>query len=87
MRELRDHFAWIKYGCDYARDEGIVRFAQPTPIRESIAMVNKGRLSDPHVNYLLTANPGWKDGDELVCIAKACSDNLTAAGKRLVREW
>jgi hypothetical protein len=83
---LRNHFATIKYGSDYQSNTGIVRFKEPTPVRDEIAGVSDGRLSDPHIAYLLQTNPGWRGGDELVCIARADRQNLTRAGRRMLGE-
>jgi len=82
-RELMDRFASVIYGDEYHPKLGIVRFAEPTPLRKSLAEVDPGRLRDPHVAYFLALNPGWIDGDELACLTRVTPDNLTRAGRRM----
>jgi hypothetical protein len=74
-----------RFGPDYDRASGIVRFAEgATPLRPGVAEVNERRLKNPHVAFFCARNPGHARGDELVCLARIRADNLTAAGKRMV---
>ena len=41
------------------------------------------RMTDPHVKFFATRNPGHAHGDELVCLTELSSANLTAAGRRM----
>jgi hypothetical protein len=72
-----------KLGDLYRPDAGIVRFPQPQRLRASLAEVPEGRAVDPHVAFFLEKNPGWKEGDELVCLTEIAEENLTAAGRRM----
>jgi len=63
----------------------VVRLAQPQRLRGRLAQVPAGREDDPHVRYFLARNPGHADGDELVCLTALHDENLTAAGRRMVR--
>ena len=65
--------------------DGIVRFPEPQKLRGELAEVPSGRKLDPHVAFFLERNPGWVDGDELVCLTEIAEDNLTAAGRRMWR--
>jgi hypothetical protein len=40
-------------------------------------------LCDPHVAFFLNRNPGWRRGDELVCLTEIAFENLTPAGRRM----
>ena len=81
-KRLLDHLAQARFGQSYNR--GIVRFAHPQRLRGDLAAVPKGRMTDPHVSFFLARNPGHENGDELVCLTELCSENLTAAGRRMV---
>ena len=35
--------------------------------------------------FFREANPGWARGDELVCLTRVSRDNLTSAGRRILR--
>jgi hypothetical protein len=37
------------------------------------------------VGFFLARNPGWREGDELVCLTEIAEGNLTPAGRRLWR--
>jgi hypothetical protein len=72
-----------KYGEAYQEDEGVVRFAEPQRLREGLDDVPAGRLADPQIAFFLDRNPGWKEGDELVCLTEIAEENLTRAGRRM----
>ena len=86
MQSLMGHLATQRYGSDYHCEEGIVRFANgATPLREGISEVTNERLHDPHVAFYIERNPGYIQGDELVCITRVHPDNFTPAGRRMAR--
>lgn len=85
-RALLDELAGERFGADYDRGQGIVRFAQgATPLRSGVADATAERQRDPHVAFCLASNPGHERGDELVCLCRIHPDNLTAAGRRMAR--
>lgn len=65
--------------------DGVVRFPEPQKLRGDLAEIPPGRLRDPHVACFLEKNPGWAEGDELVCLTEIAESNLTAAGRRMWR--
>ena len=86
MQSLMEHLATQRYGSDYHCEEGVVRFANgATPLREGISEVTNERLQDPHVAFYIERNPGYVNGDELVCITRVHPDNFTPAGRRMAR--
>ncbi len=86
VASLRDELARRKYGAAYDVGEGVVRFGAPQQLRGELAEVPEGRTRDAHVAYFLAANPAHAAGDELVCLTELSDENLTAAGRRVVRE-
>jgi hypothetical protein len=80
-QQLLDRLAWNRYGELYDRVKGIVRFPQPQRLRHTFP---SGRATDSHVAYFLERNPGYDEGDELVCIAEISEENLTSAGWRMI---
>lgn len=85
-RDLRDELAGRRYGAAYDPVAGVVRFGAPQRLRTSLAEVPAGRARDAQVAFFLAANPGHAEGDELVCLTELSDRNLTAAGRRVVRE-
>jgi hypothetical protein len=86
VRVMRDVLARGRFGEAYDAEAGVVRFGAPQRLRGGLAEVPEGRMRDAHVAFFLTCNPGHAAGDELVCLTELSDDNLTAAGRRVVRE-
>ena len=82
-RALLADLATARYGDRYHAATGVVRLAHPTPLRDGADELAR-RLSDPHVAFFASANPGWPRGDELACLTRIHPDNLTEAGRRMV---
>jgi len=83
--DLLDTLARERFGAAYDARAGVVRFARPQRLRTPLATVPDGRTDDPHVRFFLARNPGHAAGDELACLTRLHDDNLTAAGRRMVR--
>jgi hypothetical protein len=83
IRQTVDQLATSVLGSAYSATEGIVRFAEPQPLRPELSGVPANRLTDPHIEFFLDKNPGHADGDELVCWTRLEQDNLTQAGLRM----
>jgi hypothetical protein len=86
VQDLMEHLATERFGEEYIPELGVVRFTEgATPLKAGVADVVDGRLKNPHVKFFVEKNPGYIDGDELVCITKIHPDNFTPAGKRLAK--
>ena len=84
--KLLEHLARERFGERYLHEKGVVRFAQPQRLSGQLQDVPAGRRRDPHIDFFLKRNPGWIEGDELVCLTELRDENLTPAGCRMVRE-
>ena len=82
-QQLLDALSAERFGAAY--EAGLVRFPRPQVLRERLIGVPAGRCADPHVQFFLERNPGYRMGDELVSLACLAPDNLTAAGRRMAR--
>jgi hypothetical protein len=78
-----DSLAGSMFGDRYDPGAGIVRFANPQPLRSELSHIPEHRLADCHVKFFAAANPGHAEGDELVCWTRLSHDNLSEAGKRM----
>jgi len=86
MQTIMEELAVQRFGAEYHCEEGVVRFKDgATPLRDGLADVTGERLHDPHVAFYISKNPGYVNGDELVCITRIHPDNFTSAGKRMAR--
>lgn len=83
MQALLDDLAAERFGPLFRPDTGIVRFPRPQVLREELAAIAPGRLQDADIAFFASRNPGWREGDELVCLTEVCLQNLTPAGRRM----
>ena len=84
FRHLIDALGRSRFGDEYLPDLGIVRFRQPTPLRNGVADITPERLRDSRIDFFARMNPGHAQGDELACVAELSRANLTRAGLRMV---
>lgn len=63
-------------GLDHER--WIIR-AQPSSqrLRKGVADITDNRLKKPEIAFFEEVNPGHASGDELICLARFCKENLT----------
>ena len=73
-----------RFGAQFDVSSGVVRFNAPQRLREGLNQVPPTRETDPHIAFFLAANPGWTNGDELVCLTELKPENLTPAGHRMM---
>lgn len=85
VQRILDALCTERFGSAYDAQTGIVRFANPQVLRESLSGVPDGRYADPHVRFFLDRNPGHEGGDEMVSLTSLVRENLTPAGLRLIR--
>ena len=81
IREL----AHQRFGSQFNESTGVVRFHQAQKLRGPLSEIPRGREDDPHIAFFLAQNPSHNNGDELVCLTELCHENLTAAGRRMMR--
>lgn len=74
-----------RFGDGFDPSRGIVRFQNPQRLRADLLEIPPGRLADPHIAFFAQRNPGFRVGDELVCLCELSEANLTPAGCRMVR--
>jgi hypothetical protein len=85
-QRLLHHLAHERFGAQYDPGSNLVRFTQPQRLRAELNRIPEGRAAaDPHVNFFARRNPKCARGDELVCLTELCPENLTAAGRRMVK--
>ena len=83
LRELAYALAAERYGNAFLPEQGIVRFAESHGhLRGHIALPDARQSTRPDVCFFLQANPGYVNGDELVCLCPLRPDNLSAFSAR-----
>ena len=84
IKRVLDALGHLKFPGEYDSESGLIRFAQPSPLRSGVAQITERRFRDPHVAFFVAANPGHDRGDELACLVELTYANLTAAGRRML---
>ncbi len=80
-----DALARSRYADEYDAAAGVIRTSpRQYRLREGIADITDERLTDPHVRFFQTRNPGHVRGDELCCLAPLTRANFTRAAYRVI---
>ncbi|MBD2359350.1 hypothetical protein H6G41_33025 [Tolypothrix sp. FACHB-123] len=83
VSNLMSTLAQEYYADAYNEATNIIRFQNPQILREGLIEIPTGRQTNPHIQYFEQTNPGYRQGDELVCLTEIRYDNLTRAGQRM----
>jgi len=84
---LRDAIASRRFGADYDRDTGIVRFPRSQGhLAPHWAAVTSRESVRADVRFFLERNPGHVTGDELVCLCELSPANMRPLTGRLFRQ-
>ena len=76
-KALLESVATRQFGKRFNSSTGTLRAETGAQrLREGIAELDESRLRDPHVAFFQLKNPGHVRGDELVCLARFCRENL-----------
>ena len=83
---ILDTVAAARYGSAYNPARGVIRSSGTGDrLADGWTDIAPHHATDPHIAYFLAANPGWRDGDELACLAPFTRDNLNPLGHRVIR--
>ncbi|MGH9661615.1 MAG: hypothetical protein ACRD96_23910, partial [Bryobacteraceae bacterium] len=86
-QELIDQIARRKFGAAYDARAGVVRFAEPRgQLRGEWADVRPEMLRKPEVRFFVERNPGYRRGDELVCLTELSAANMRSYAGRAFTE-
>ena len=85
-RALMEKFAEYKFGRCYLKAEGVVRMAPKADcLQQQFAAIPERKRKNVHVRFFTRHNPGYIEGDELVCLARISPSNFTPIAQRFVR--
>jgi hypothetical protein len=60
---------------EYDRDTFVLR-RRTAIVNEHLAAISERELQNPHISFFNERNPGWREGDQLVAMAKMTLKNL-----------
>ena len=82
-KALLKFLARNEFGKYYDEESGIVSFPCPQILKNELREIPIERLKNSHISYFLQKNPGYIQGDELVCLTEISESNLTHAGRKM----
>ena len=83
-QSLADHLASTRFGADDVRERGVVRFKESHGhLHPAIAEPTPAELEKPSTRYFMQRNPGYRQGDELVCLCEVAASNLKPLAQRV----
>ena len=86
LKRLADHLASSKFGSQYNQDLGVIHFnSSKGQLVPELAEPRPCESSRPEVEYFLKRNPGYREGDELVCVCELAESNLRPIARRVFR--
>jgi hypothetical protein len=82
---VMDTLASAKFTNNYDAGRGVVAFRQSQgQLKPHLAEIPARRLNDPHVQFFLQRNPGYRKGDELACLAEISPYNMKLFAGRIL---
>jgi hypothetical protein len=85
ISELLDVLGRNYGGSNYDPQKCVARCSHGQRLRGGVAEPGEKEQSNAHVKFFLERNVGWRDGDELVCIARLDIDNLRGSLARRLK--
>jgi len=86
-QDLLHRLATWRFAGNYRREAGLVRFpCSRGQLRSAWAEIEISDRGRPEVEYFLRLNPGYVNGDELVCLTRLQRDNLRPLARRLFEQ-
>jgi len=83
LQTLMDQLAQARFPGFYRADLGIVHFPESHGhLKPILAEITAAESQRDDVAYFLARNPGYRNGDELVCLTELCADNLTTLARK-----
>ena len=81
LQEIIDTFSRAQFGNQY--QNGVFVEGKDF-LKEEFDDLNDSKLKDKNIAFFLAKNPGYKKGDELVCLCELTVGNLNRAGRRIL---
>ncbi len=84
IQALTDQLAGKKFGEFYSPQTGIVHFPESRGhLKAEFAEIPEKDRNKPDVAYFLERNPGYVDGDELVCLTELSHENFNKVARHI----
>ena len=86
LSRFLDGLAARRWPGAWVPELGVLRWgSRHDRVKAHVASIGDELLDNPHVAYFVARNPGYVDGDELVCLAEAKVRTLITAAVHMLR--
>jgi hypothetical protein len=86
LKSLADKLAQEKFGPAYNPDTGVIAFPESRGhLKQDIALPTAREKTKEAVSFFLRRNPGYLQGNELVCLCELSEENLKPLARRLFK--
>ncbi len=84
---IASRVATVLFGESWKADEGVIRFpSSQGHLREELADTKPEHDGNPMIRFFLERNPGYRHGEELLCLAEMSEANLKRGALAAFRE-
>lgn len=84
-KRVMDAYASHLYPDDYNPETGVIEYGSvKDKLKDGVADITAKELRNPDIGYFVRANPCYRDGNDLVCLALLREDQLQPGARRLL---
>jgi len=84
-KAVMDAYASLLYPDEYNPKTGVVEYASvKDKLKDGVADITEKELRNPDIRFFIEANPKYKKGNDLVCLARLDEDSLQPRARALL---
>lgn len=84
-KSIMDTYGKLCYPSEYDQQSGVICYGKiKDKLKDGVADVGERQLKDKHVAYFIKVNPGYGQGNDLVCLAPLSENNLKPGIRKLL---
>lgn len=85
LRDIARRCGRLIYPAHWSEERGVLTYSGKNgPLKPGLVQGTYDRAGNPHVRFFLEANPGFGEGDELLCVAELRPDNARRSARELM---
>lgn len=83
---IKNSYAKKLYGNRYIESLGIIKNDGTNDyLKENIINISDKQKNNENIQFFISKNPNYEQGDELVCLTEISYENLTKLGRRVIK--
>jgi hypothetical protein len=84
-KAVMDAYASLLYPDEYSPETGVIQYAAAKDkLKDGIADITDKELRNPDIRFFIEANPDYRKGNDLVCLARLDEDSLQPRARGLL---